>query len=191
MKYKCLEKYNKEKPKKRKILSFFNKMLTAVVICLVCLIVMEYSPKFKSFINDDVLSNNISFGFFDKIYNKFFGKVLPSSNNVVSVFNEKLDYKNSEKYLDGYKLEVNNNYLVPSLLDGVISYIGEKEDIGNVIVVEQTDGVTVTYGYLKNNNVKLYDHIEKGSLIGETKDNYLYLSFLKDKDYLDIKTYLS
>lgn len=196
MKYKCLEKLginDKKKMKvKSKVLSFFNKLMTAVLICIVCLIVMEYSPKFKVFMNDKVLGENISFGYFTKLYNKYFGDVLPKKDeNVVSVFKEKLTYNNKEKYHDGFKLSVSSNYLVPVITDGVVVFIGEKDEYGSVIVVEQTDGVNTIYGNIKTNNVNLYDHVEKGSFLGEVKDNILYIVLEKDGEYLDIETYLS
>lgn len=194
MKYKCLEKLGvKDKPKvKSRVLGFFNKMLTAILICIVCLIVMEYSPKFKTFMNEDVLGKNISFGYLGKLYNKYFGEVLPTdSNGTVSVFNEKINYNKSEDYLDGFKLSVSTNYLVPVIEEGVVVYIGEKDDYGSVIVVEQTDGVNTIYGNINTNNVKLYDHVVKGSFLGEVKDDILYLVLEKDGEYLDLETYLS
>lgn len=196
MKYKCLEKLginDKKKMKvKSKVLSFFNKLMTAVLICIVCLIVMEYSPKFKVFMNDKVLGENISFGYFTKLYNKYFGDVLPTKDeNVVSVFKEKLTYTKKEAYCDGFKLDVSSNYLVPVITDGVVVFVGEKDEYGSVIVVEQTDGVNVIYGNINTNNVNLYDHVEKGSFLGEVKDNILYIVLEKDGEYLDIETYLS
>ena len=194
MKYKCLEKLgiNDKKKTKSKILGFCNKMLTAILICVVCLIIMEYSPKFKTFMNDKVLGENISFGFIGEIYNKYFGEVLPTDKDkTVSVFTEKLTYTKKDKYFNGYKLEVATNYLVPVITEGVVVYIGEKDEYGSVIIVEQTDGVNTIYGNINTNNVKLYDHDEKGSCLGEVKDNILYVVLEKDGEYLDIETYLS
>ena len=196
MKYKCLEKLNvKDKDKnkiKSRILSFSNKLLTAVLICVICLIIMEYSPSFKVFVNDKVLGENISFGYIGKLYNKYFGDVLPvEKNGTVSVFKEKINYKNLEKYHDGFKLEVSTNYLVPVIEEGVVVYIGEKDEYGKVIVVEQTDGVNIIYGNINTDNVKLYDYLEKGSFLGEVLDEVLYLVLEKDGEYLDLETYLS
>ena len=196
MKYKCLEKLNvKDKDKnkiKSRILSFGNKLLTAVLICVICLIIMEYSPSFKVFMNDKVLGENISFGYLGKLYNKYFGDVLPvDKDSTVSVFKEKINYKNIEKYHDGFKLEVSTNYLVPVIEEGVVVYIGEKDEYGKVIVVEQTDGVNIIYGNINTDNVKLYDYLEKGSFLGEVLDEVLYLVLEKDGEYLDLETYLS
>lgn len=195
MKYKSLEKLgltDDKKNKKGKVLRFVNKTLTAIVLGLVFLIVMEYSPKFKNFMQNEVLDKNISFGFFSKLYNKYFGEVIPTTNNnVVKVFKEKISYKSKEKYLDGYKLTVDNNYLVPTLESGVVVFIGNKDDYGNVIIVEGEDGSTITYGNIKNTDIKLYEYVTSGKYLGEASDNYLYLVMAKDGEYLDIQKYLS
>lgn len=195
MKYKSLEKLglkNNEPKKSGKILKFVNKTLTAIFLGLVFLIVMEYSPKFKNFMQNEVLDKNISFGFFSKLYNKYFGDVIPTTNNnVVKVFKEKISYKSKEKYKDGYKLIVENNYLVPAVESGIVVFIGNKDDYGSVIVIEGEDGSTITYGNIKNTDIKLYEYITSGKYLGEVSNDYLYLVLSKDGEYLDIQKYLS
>ena len=194
MKYKSLEKYGltKEEKKSKKIIKFINKTLMAIFLGLVFLIVMEYSPKFKNYMQTEVLNKNLSFGFLGKIYEKYFGEVLPESNdNVVKVFNEKLIYKEKEKYLDGYKLTVNNNYLIPTIEGGVVVFVGDKEEYGKTIVVEGENGSTITYGNIKNTDIKLYEYVNKGKYLGETDGDILYITILKNGEYLDIETYLS
>lgn len=195
MKYKSLEKLGikrNETKKSGKIIRFINKTLMAIFLALVALIVMEYSPKFKSFMHEEVLGKNISFGLFNKIYNKYFGEVLPTNkDNVVEVFNEKINFTEKMKLDDGYELTVTNNYLVPSLNSGVVVFLGEKDKIGKVIVVEQEDGLTVTYGNIKNTDLKLYDYVSKGKFLGEADGTKLYLSLQKNGEYQDIETYLS
>ena len=88
-------------------------------------------------------------------------------------------------------MEVSKNYLVPALNSGVVVFIGEKDDLGKVIVIEQEDNKTVTYGYILNTSLNLYDYLEKGVFIGEVSDTKLYLSILGDNNYLDLETYLS
>lgn len=194
MKYKSLEKLgiNKENKKTNKVMKFINKTLMAIFLGLVFLIVMEYSPKFKTFMQNEVLNKNISFGFIGKLYDKYFGSILPTDeNNVVSVFNEKLVYQNKEKYQDGYKLTVSENYLVPVIESGVVVFVGEKDNLGNVIVIEGDNNSTITYGNIKNMDVKLYEYVPKGKYLGEVENETLYLFILKNGEYLDIETYLS
>ena len=52
--------------------------------------------------------------------------------------------------------------------------------MGNTIIVQQSDGIDTWYGNLSNINLKLYDYIEDNSIIGEAKNNELYLMFQKD-----------
>ena len=194
MKYKFLEKLNSDNSNKsHRFMKFINKCLSAVLIGLIALIVMEYSPKFKTFMKEEVLSKNISFGFLGKLYNKYFGEILPESNtdSVVKVFNEKLSFQKIEKHLEGANLTVDKNYLVPAVNSGVVVFIGDKEDIGKVVVIEQIDKTTITYGNILNTSLKLYDYVEKGSFIGEVNDTNLYLSILKDNEYLNVETYIS
>lgn len=193
MKYKSLEKLGFDKEKKNsRFMKFVNKTLTAIFLGLVLLIVMEYSPKFKTFMQNDVLNKNFSFGFIGNIYERYFGGVLPkNNNNTIKVFDEKLVYKNKESYKDGYKLEVDDNYLVPVIESGVVVFIGNKDDYGRSIVIEGEDGSTITYGNIKNSDIKLYDYINKGKYLGEVSDNTLYILLAKGGKYLDIETYLS
>lgn len=192
MKYKCLEKLKPKEIKKGKVIKFINKCLMAVLLGIITLIVMEYSPKFKTFMNEEVLGKNISFGFIGKIYNKYFGNVLPTDNkSVVEVFNEKLEYSKIEKYLDGEKLTVGNNYLVPVIDSGIVVFVGEMEGFGKVITVEQEDKVTITYGNIKNTDIKLYDYVTRGKFLGEIDGNILYLLINKDNNYIGYETYLS
>ena len=66
----------------------------------------------------------------------------------------------------------------------MVIYTGEKEEYGFTVIIEQVDGTEVWYSNLKNCNVKLYDYVEKGSLLGEV-DNELYIVIVKDGIYLD------
>ena len=128
-----------------------------------------------------------------KYYEKYFGNVL-SLDKIVKkeqpVFSEKLSFNKIEKYENGIKLEVNNHYMVPLLESGIVVFIGEKEKIGNTIIVEGVDGIDTFYSNINVNSIKLYDYVEKGELLGETIDNKLYLSFQKDGEYLDYKEYI-
>ncbi len=71
------------------------------------------------------------------------------------------------------------NYLVPALNSGIVVFLGDKEDYGNTVIIQQTDGTDVWYGNVDNASVKMYDYVESGSLIGEVTDEKLYLLFKK------------
>ena len=80
--------------------------------------------------------------------------------------------------------------MVPALESGIIIFIGEKENYGETIIIEQTNGIDVFYSNITKNNFKLYDYVEKGTYLGETKDDKLYLIFQKNGEVLNYKDYI-
>lgn len=186
------KKDNKGNNKKSFLISFFNKILICFILVITCLIIMKNNNDFKNFISKNVFQDNISFAYLNNLYNKYFGKVLPSYKieDVTPVFNEKLEYKNVNKYFDGYKLEVSNSYLVPIIESGIVVYDGDMENYGHVIIIEGIDGVDIWYGNISNINVKLYDYVNKGDFLGEVIDNNLYLVFEKNKEFLKFEDYI-
>ncbi len=168
------------------MLKWLFKTFIVVIITLIILISIKSSSKIKNYIYDYVYNNNISFAYINKVYKKYFGNndLLESKISTKPVFNEKLTYNSKEKYKDGLKIVVNDNYLVPNLEEGLVIFTGTKDGYGNVVIVSQVDGVDVWYGNLNNINVKLYDYINKGSLIGDCND-HLYLVFKKDGKILN------
>ena len=170
---------------------FFIKLLISIVITLVILILIKSSSNFKNEFYKKVYSDNISFTQLKQVYNKYIGN-LDIFDNVVKtemVFNEKLIYKSKEKYLDGVKLNVDANYLVPINESGIIVFIGEKEGYNNTVIVQRVDGIDEWYGNIQNVNVKLYDYVSKGELLGDVNNN-LYLVYKKDGNILNYEEYL-
>ncbi len=178
-------------PKRHRFRSFFNKILFCVLIFVLLLIVIKNNPQLKEKIYGYVYENNISFSKLHDLYDKYLGGILPFDNAIVDdtvkVFSEKIVYEEKEKYNDGIKLKVDNNYLVPIIESGIVVYIGEKEGYGNTIIIQQIDGVDAWYSNV-NTNISLYDYVEKGSLLGNTKDEYLYLYFQKNGEFIDYQT---
>lgn len=191
---KYLNKINgtNNKPKKFNYRKYINRILFLIVLFLINLIIMKKSTTYKDFIYNKVYNNNFSFAKVKEFYNKYLGGV-DSLNKVVKnttpVFNETLTYKSKSKYLDGVKLEVSTNYLVPIIKEGLVVFLGEKEGYGNVIIIQGVDDINIWYGNMSNTSVKLYDYVEKGSLLGEVSNNTLYLVYEKDGKFLDIEEY--
>ena len=171
----------------------FSKILVSIIMFLSFSIAVKVSPDVKDFLYENVFEKNFSFATVNKLYNRYFGKVLPVKSifkeETKAVFKEELVYSNDEKYLDGVKLTVTEGYLIPVLESGMVVFVGEKEGYGNTIIVQQINGVDTWYGNVDTSNVKLYEYIEKGSLLGETS-NTMYLVFKKDGEVLDYNEYI-
>lgn len=198
--YKSLSKFYNKKRKnndndnKNK---FIYKCITKILICLILfvslLIVIKIKPSLKEQIYEVVYEDQFSFSYINNLYKKYFGNILPFENIAPtdnSVFNEKLEYKEANLYKDGVALDVNNDYLVPILESGIVVFIGEKENYGNTVIVQQINGIDVWYGNISIGDIKIYDYVEKGTLLGEVVDSKLYLVFQKEGKYLNYKDYL-
>lgn len=178
---------------KKSIRRFINQTLISIILLLVGLIIIRKDISLKEKINKKLYEENIEFIKAKKLYDKYFGELLPL-NNLISaeqpVFSEKINYEKEESYKDGVKLTVQNKLMIPNMKDGIVVFIGEKENYGYTIVVEQTDGIDVFYSNIENLGVKLYDYVEAGTLLGQAKDNYIYLVFQKEGNSLDYKQYI-
>lgn len=186
-------KNKKEKNKKKNFLmSFFNKILVCIILVIICLIMMKTNSNFQEFVSEKIFKDNISFAYLNNLYNKYFGSILPSYKNSDTevVFNEKLEYFEYNKYLDGYKLSVTTSYLVPIIESGIVVYIGNIDNYGESVIIEGIDGVDIWYSNLENISVKLYDYVNSGDYLGEVKGEDLYLVFEKNQEYLKFEDYI-
>ena len=178
---------------KKSVRNFMTRVLITVIIFLVGMILVKSDNKIKNSILENVYNKNFEFTKLKDIYQKYFGNILSIDQLAVkeqAVFREKLSYKKANTYLDGVKLTVDENYMVPILESGIVIFIGEKEGYGNTVVVEQVDGVDVYYSNISTDGIQLYDYVEKGSLLGEAKNKKLYLVFQKDGKFLNYKDYI-
>ena len=184
------EKYRKRKKEPRNKL-WITKLLFSIIFILVSLIYIEVSTDNKNLYQDKILNNNIKFSTFNKIYNKFFNHHFEEeSPKEILTFNDRIEYKSKEKYNNSFKLEVDKEYMIPVITSGIIVYIGDKDDLGNTIIVQGNDGVDVWYSNILSTNYSLYDYVSKGDTIGVTNDEYLYLTFDKDGKYLTYEEYV-
>lgn len=173
--------------------SLILRSMTVIVFFLVLAILSKSSTTYKDIIVSNIYEKNISFAKIKKIYTKYLGGISPldkTINKEISVFNEELTYDNASIYHDGVKLEVQNNYLVPIQEEGMVIFIGEKENYGNVVIIEGIDGIDIWYGNMETTTVKLYDYVEKNAYLGTTKDNILYLVYQKEGAFLKYEEYL-
>lgn len=197
MKYKSVEKYLNKKGKKSSGKSFIYKFMIRVFVCvllvLALLIFLKYDKNNKQIIYKYLYENNINFATLNNWYQKHFGDILPFQNivkdNTKLVFNEDLVYKDASVYKDGVKLNVDSNYLVPIIESGIVVFIGDKDDYGKTVIIQQVDGVDVWYGNVDNINVSLYDYVSKGEFLAEANNSF-YMVFQKNGKYIKYQDYL-
>ncbi len=166
-----------------------------ISIFLIMAIFYRSNQVFKDYIVTNIYTNNIKFTKMKKIYNKYLGGIIPleklEKEIITPVFKEEIEYSNLSKYYDGVSLEVKDKYLIPIINSGMVVFIGDKDNYGKTIIIEGEDGIDIWYGNIDNTSISLYDYVEKGSLLGNTIDNKLYLVYEKDNKYLDYNEYLN
>lgn len=169
-----------------------NKLLISIIIFLIGMILVKKDPSLKVKIKDNLYEKHFPFIKIKKVYDKYFGKTIltKKKSNIKPVFQEQLSFQSKKKYNNGVELKVIKNYQVPIIESGIIVFIGEKEKYGTTAIVEQVDGIDTFYSNINIQNKKLYDYVEKGEIIGQTKNDKLYLIFQKDGKYLDYQKYI-
>lgn len=181
-------------PAKKYVNNLVTRVLVSIIFILVSVIFIKTSDKNLLNYKEQVFNKSWSFTKVGNVYNKYLGEVLPFDKIVKdttkTVFNETLVYKEKSIYHDGVKMILDDNYLVPVIESGIIVFKGEKEHYGEVVIVQGVDGYDIWYGNLETSNLNIYDYIEKKSLLGEVKDNELYLVIQKDGKKQDYDEYI-
>ena len=185
---------NKQENKVSYRVSIIRRTLLTVVIVLVVLIICNLSTSTKNIIKKELLERNYNFSKINSLYKKYIANFNPlgkkESGNTQLVSSSKgIEYSSSEDYLDGVKLNVSEEYPIKLLDSGLVVFIGENEGYGMSVIVQQSNGIDVIYGNVISNDIKVYDYIEKGTIIG-TANKYLYLVFQKEGEVLDYKKYI-
>ena len=194
---KYIDKINKKNDSNNRIKKYINGLFVRLFFVTVILLSLAIIYKKESNLSDQIsnyfFEENISFTKIKKMYDKYLGGLVPiikDDKSVTQVFNEKLNYSNTSIYYDGVKLSVADSYLVPALSEGMVVFVGEKENYGKTVIIENLDGVDYWYSNITNTSLKLYDYIEKGSLIGEVKKE-LYMVFSRNGKFLNYEEYIS
>ena len=174
----------------KKISKIFTKILLSIILVLSCTIYVKLSPENLEFFKTHVLENNLTFTKINNWYHEVFGSFLPSvkepdTQTVAGETNTLV----KEKYLDGYKISTKKGNSILSLASGLYVFIGEKEGYGNVLIIQGVNGVDIWYGNLENTNLKLYDYIETNTVLGTAKEDYYYLAFVKDGNFISYEEY--
>lgn len=178
---------------KKKVKSIIQRIFMMAILFLISMILVKKDDDFKSFISENVYEKSFQFTRVRKLYQQYFGDILSIEDlmpEVQPVFNETISYIERNTYEDGVKLTVREKYLVPVIESGIVVFIGEKEGYGQTVVIEQVDGVSVWYANVSFNNLKLYDYIQRGTLLGEVNGNELFLTFRRNGVKQDYKEFI-
>ena len=176
------EDYRNKSSKKGSLFKrLLSKLFTVIIFTMLVVIGSNYSPSFRNFIIDEVLNNTMDFSKINKLINN--ASNVFKSDEIVSVSSDIKE--ESEEYLDGIKYKVNKNSDIILKDSGIVTFIGEKKGYGNTVIIQQSNGYYAWYGNIKE-SIKLYDYVEKGSVIGNSKTEEYYYALFKDDKKVNI-----
>ena len=77
---------------------------------------------------------------------------------------------------------------MPALQSGIVVFMGQKDNYGSTVIIQGIDGVDIWYTNI-NSSLKLYDYVEKQSLVGEVNGDNITLVCQKDNEYIEYSEY--
>lgn len=182
-----------ELPKNIKYLKgLISRTLITIIFVLGSIIYTNINSDNKKLYKKYVLENSLSFTKINNLYNDLFGEIdflKKPNDNSTPVFNN-ISYSSIENYKNGVKLNVSTNETISVITSGIVVYIGEKDELGNTIIIQGNDGVDIWYSNITDTDIKVYDYIEKGTILGTSNSNELYLTILKEGKYLNYEEYI-
>lgn len=196
--------YNKKLKKEKKdddnkstlskfLFTILIKSLIVVLLFLSSMIFIRQNDKNKKIFREKVYNNSLSFAKIYNLYSKYLGDALPFKDTIKDdtkkVSNEKITYSSIKKVGDDYLLVVPSNYTLQSIKSGIVIEVKKDDKYKNIVKIQDKSGVNITYKNLNEVEVKLYDYVEKGEILGSTSDK-LYINFEKDGKYLSYEKYL-
>ncbi|MFX3624559.1 MAG: peptidoglycan DD-metalloendopeptidase family protein [Ectobacillus sp.] len=183
---------------------FLLKLLCAACLVLGAAILFKNSnPSFDKArtVVQTVMREEFKFASVSKWYEGQFGKpltLLPSSKQTPG--EEKQDYAvpASGKLLQPFQangqgvfVQTNINATVDAVNEGIVIFAGNKEDLGNTVIIQHADGTESWYGGLSEQHVSLYDYVKKKQRIGKVQNSEdgkagtFYFAFKKEEKFID------
>lgn len=169
-----------------------SRILITIIFVLGSIIFTNLSDNNKKLYKSYVLENSLSFTKINNLYQELFGEVdmlNKPSDDTTQVFFNSLNYSNIENYKNGVKLTVGINETINVITSGIVVFIGEKEELGNTVIIQGNDGVDIWYSNITDTNTQIYDYVESGTILGTSNSDYIYLTINKDGKYLTYEEY--
>ena len=172
--------------------NLISRVLITVIFVLGSIIFTNISEDNKTLYQKYVLEDSLEFTKINELYQSVFGDVdiAKKDNNTDSevVFGD-VSYTNIEPFKNGVKLTVGMNETISVITSGIVVFIGEKEDLGNTVIIQGNDGVDIWYSNITDTDISVYDYIEAGSILGSSNSEDIYLTINKDGEFINYEEY--
>lgn len=182
-----------ELPKNMKyIKGLISRTLIAIIFVLGSIIFTNISDKNKELYQKYVLEDSLEFTKINELYQSLFGSVdITNKDNDAEVVFGNINYTNIEPFKNGAKLTVGMNEVVNVITSGIVVFIGEKDDLGNTIIIQGNDGVDIWYSNITDTDIKVYDYLESGNILGTSNSDDIYITISKDGEFMSYEEYMA
>lgn len=149
---------------------FYNFMIRVMIAIVVGIAVFTYFKSepdhtvLKKFIMEDLRIENIV-GKISQYFSPFF-----SEDETIIPVSQEVDYQLIDK--NYFK---NNTNQVKVLSEGTIIYVGHQDILQDYVIIQGINGVKVTYGKIGDMQVKLYDYVHVGDILGTYDANVILI----------------
>lgn len=171
--------------------NLISRVLITVIFVLGSIIFTNVSDDNKALYQKYVLEDSLEFTKINELYQRIFGDVdITKKDNPDSevVFGD-VTYTNIEPFKNGVKLTVDMNEAISVIASGIVVFIGEKEDLGNTIIIQGNDGADIWYSNITENDIKVYDYVEAGNILGSSNSENIYITINKDGEFINYEEY--
>ena len=171
--------------------NLISRVLITVIFVLGSIIFTNVSDDNKALYQKYVLEDSLEFTKINELYQRIFGDVdITKKDNPDSevVFGD-VTYTNIEPFKNGVKLTVYMKEAIIVIASGIVFFIGEKEDLGNTIIIQGNDGVDIWYSNITENDIKVYDYVEAGNILGSSNSENIYITINKDGEFINYEEY--
>ena len=114
-----------------------------------------------------------------------------NDDDATEVVFKDISYTNIEPFKNGVKLTVGMNEVVNVITSGIVVFIGDKDDLGNTIIIQGNDGVDIWYSNITDSDILVYDYVEAGSILGTSNSDDIYLTISKDGEFISYEEYMA
>lgn len=182
----------KEAKKIKYLKNLVTRILLSIILIISISIFIKVNENNEYLIKEYVFKDSLKFTKINNWYQDKFGSLIPKiKDNTDLVFsNSDIKTSNYSDYLDGVKISLDKSSPISILNGGIVVFIGNQEGYGNTVIIQGNDGIDYWYGGITNTNINLYDYLEKDTLIGEAKENFIYLVLQKDNKFLNYEEYI-
>lgn len=165
-----------------------------LVSCMAILFQIQQKP-FET-IQDKVthiMEKEFQFAVVSNWYESKFGEPLTFLNVNNKLNDESEVIQTSGKVLESFQVNGQGIVIessinsVESFGEGLVIFAGEKEDLGQTIIVQNVDGSETWYGKLDTISVNVYDEVKKGDIIANSnsENGTYYVAMKKNESFID------